>query len=65
MKYNNNKNESHQQILLGALTITMLWANSADHKMMYIFFPLEYRIWHFMQIVSLGENLHEASNPIF
>ena len=23
------------------------------------------RIWHFMQIVSLGDNLHEVSDPIF
>ena len=26
---------------------------------------LENRIWHFMQIVSLGDNLHEVSNPTF
>ena len=26
---------------------------------------LEYRIWHFMQIVPLGDNLHEMSDPIF
>ena len=25
----------------------------------------EYRVWSFMQIVSLGNNLHEKSNPIF
>ena len=29
-----------------------------------IFFP-ETTIWHFMHIVSLGDNLHEVSNPIF
>ena len=22
-------------------------------------------IWHFMQIVSTGDNLHEMSNPVF
>ena len=22
-------------------------------------------IWHFMQIVSNGDNLHEMSNPVF
>ena len=27
--------------------------------------PKENRIWHFMQIVSLGDNLHEMSNPVF
>ena len=30
----------------------------------FLFF-LENRIRHFMQIVSLGDNLHEVSNPIF
>ena len=28
-----------------------------------LFFP-ENRIWHFVQIISLGDNLHEMSNPI-
>ena len=26
---------------------------------------LENRIWHFMQIVLGGDNLHEMSDPIF
>ena len=30
----------------------------------FLFF-LENRIWHFMQIVSLEDTLHEVSNPIF
>ena len=30
----------------------------------FLFFP-ENKIWHFMQIVSLGDNLHEMSNPVF
>ena len=48
------------------LTFTTLWAFSADDKMMlfFLFFP-ENRIWHFMQIVSLGDNLHGMSNPVF
>ena len=42
--------------------------------MTFFLFFLENRIWHFMQIVSLGDslqivslgdNLHEVSNPIF
>ena len=28
------------------------------------FFP-EKKIWHYMQIVSSGDNLHKISNPIF
>ena len=44
----------------------MLRADSADDKLMlfYLFF-LENKIWHFMQIVSIEDNLHEVSNPIF
>ena len=43
----------------------MVLANSADDKLMAFFlFFLESRIWHFMQIVSLGDNLHEVSNPV-
>ena len=31
---------------------------------LFLFFP-ENKIWHFMQIVSSGNNLHEMSNPVF
>ena len=31
----------------------------------FFLFFLENKIWHFMQIVSLGDNLHEVSDPIF
>ena len=30
----------------------------------YLFFP-ENSLWHFKQIVSYGDNLHEISMPIF
>ena len=30
----------------------------------FLIFP-ENRLWHFMQIVSLGDNLHEMSEPVF
>ena len=30
-----------------------------------IFFSLENTFWHFVQIVSNGDNLHEISNPVF
>ena len=47
------------------LTLSMLWSDSADDKLMIFFlFFLGNRIWHFMQIVSLGDSLHEMSNPI-
>ena len=58
--------EQRSVIKFQLLTFTTLWAFSADDKMMlfFLFFP-ENRIWHFMQIVSLGDNLHEMSNPVF
>ena len=51
---------------MGLLTVTTLWANSVDAKVMifFLFFP-ENRIRHFMQIVSTGDNLHEMSKPVF
>ena len=33
-------------------------------EIFFLFFP-ENRIWHFMQIVSLGDNLHEMSYTVF
>ena len=47
------------------LTITVLWGNSADNRLIFFLFFLENKIWHFMQIVSLGDNLHEVSDLIF
>ena len=48
------------------MTLTMLWANWADDKLMlFLVFFLKIRIWHFMQMVSLGENLHGVSNSFF
>ena len=34
-----------------------------DDIFLFFFFP-ENRLWHFMQIVSLGDNLHELLEPI-
>ena len=46
--------------------IELLVEFSADKVLKYVvlYFP-ENRIWHFMQIVSIGDNLHEMSNPLF
>ena len=48
------------------LTFTTFLAISADDKLriFFLFLP-ENRIWHFMQIVSIGDNLHEMSKPVF
>ena len=32
---------------------------------MFSYFFQEYRIWHFMQMGSIGDNLHEMSNCVF
>ena len=40
-------------------------ANLADDKSIIFLFLPENRIWHQVQIVSVGENLHEMPNPIF
>ena len=40
--------------------------HSADNKLMFFFlFFLENRTCHFMQIVSIGDSLHEMSKPVF
>ena len=36
-----------------------------DFEIFFLFFPEKKKIWHFMQIVSLEDNLYEMSNPIF
>ena len=51
-------------LYLELLTFTTLWANLADDKLMIFSLLPEYKIWHFMQIVSIGDNLHEMSNPV-
>ena len=50
------------------LTLSMLGADSADNELVihvFFLFFLENRIWHFMQIVSLGDNLHEVLDLFF
>ena len=47
---------------------TSLWANLADDKLILFldYFPQNIDSgWHFMQIVSWGDNLHEMPRPIF
>ena len=47
------------------LTVTTLKANSADNKLTFFLFFPENKLWHFMQIVSWGDNLHEMSKAYF
>ena len=48
------------------MNFTAIWAISACDTLMifFLFFP-ENRIWHFMQIVSNGDNLHDMSKSVF
>ena len=46
------------------MTFWTISADDVDGFFYILFFP-ENRLWHFMQIVSWGENLHEMSEPIF
>ena len=40
-------------------------ANLTDNKLMiFLLFSTENKIWHFVQIVSSGDNLHEVSKPV-
>ena len=64
------KGDKHFEIVSSPLSVaiplssTILWANSADKLVTFFLFFPENRIWHFMQIVSIGDNLHEMPNPV-
>ena len=48
------------------LIFTTLWAYSTDDRLMTFFILFSgNRFWHFMQILSIGDNVHEMSNPVF
>ena len=59
--------DSSYSTVIVILTFTNLRANSADGILVifFLFFFPENRIWRFIQIASLGDCLHEISNPIF
>ena len=42
----------------------LIWFQQMMYEIFFLFFP-ENRSCHFMQIVSIGNNLHEMSNPAF
>ena len=48
-----------------SVAVYLYHSNSSDDKLVIFFlFSLENRIWHFMQIVSNWDSLHEISNPV-
>ena len=52
-------------LLVMVLTFITLYVNSADDTLMILFFFFSNRFWHFIQIVSCGDNLHEMAKPVF
>ena len=47
------------------LTVSTLVKISADDILKYFLISPKNRLWHFMQIVSTWDNMHEMSRPIF
>ena len=65
-KQTNKKQHHYLELCLGAYHFACWVKISANNILKHFFlFFLENGIWHFMQIVSLGDNLHEVSNLIF
>ena len=54
------------RVVIGALTLSTLGKifSRRHFEIFFLFFP-ENGSWHFMQIVSLGDNLHDMSNSVF
>ena len=46
-------------------TFRTLWAYSADYNLIFFLFFPEIKIWHFMQIFSIGDSLYDMLNPVF
>ena len=47
------------------LIFNTLWANLTDDKLIFFLFSPENKIWYFMQIVTIGDNWHIMSKPVF
>ena len=57
---------SSAAVVIGALRVNIYQSNSVDDKLvMFFLLFLENRIRHFMQIVSIADNLHGMPNPVF
>ena len=68
MYIEDQRHPAHAHGQTRTLAFTNLWANSEYNKSMivfFFFFSQENRIWHFMQIESIGDNLHGMPKPIF
>ena len=57
--------EDIQEIVWGEELQMSMGRFSRWQMMIFSYFSQKIRFWHFMQIVSYGDNLHEVSNPIF
>ena len=54
----------YKSIRFGLQGSTLSMLGKKNYTEIFLFFP-ENRIQHFMQIVSLGDNLHEIAKPTF
>ena len=58
--------ESIKGLLLGIYCLALWVKFTSDDLWEYFsYFFSENWFWYFMQIVSTGDNLHEASEPVF
>ena len=61
-----NNKKIIQNVVCRKLMFSTLWTikqQTTYRDDTFLIFP-ENRIWHFMQIVPIGDNLHEISNPV-
>ena len=55
-----------QNVICRKLMFSILWAikqQTTYRNGTFLIFP-ENTVWHFMQIVPIGDNMHEISNPV-
>ena len=64
-KYNSREKAKYKHELQTENIYHAMGKFSRCQTHIFSFFFLENRILHFMQIFSLGDNLHEVSDPIF
>ena len=59
---NTQENENQRLSCINTSTLGKIFS-SRYFEIFFLFFP-ENRVWHFMQVVSIGDNLHEMSQPV-
>ena len=65
LRHYNEQFKCRKQMLWGLIICMLGKICSGKHfEIVFLFFP-ENKIWHFVHIVSLGDNLHGMSNQVF